>query len=185
MDISKNIELVLRICQQLLTVLGDERHILIRKDGQTLINGEACSYSFSLTFLRDEVLVLDEQIIPDKGRTLVHRHWIFNRSNRDGWQVELAEKDGLLLAEEVLGIELKNLSERIDSATEKESGPFEMPVTGGQRMNRGEVSGLMERQSFRVFALAAAGTGSCRPDLFHHRIVPAVRPNAEDRKDPQ
>ena len=157
MDITKYKELVLRICQQLLTMLGDERHILLRKDGQTLINGEACSYSFSLTFLKEDVLILDEQIIPDEGRAMVHRHWIFDRYPSEGWQLALSEKDGHPLSEEVKEIELKNLSDRIESAGQKESGPFEIPVSGGSRIGSGDVSRVMERQSLRFFILAAAG----------------------------
>ena len=157
MDISTHTQYILRICQQLLTVLGDTRHVFIRKDGQTLINGEACSYSFSITFIREKLLVLDEQIIPERGQTLVHRHWIFEHSDGDSWQLELAQKDGHSLTEEVRDIELKNLTERIDAVRQGRSGAFEMPVAGGQSLDRGSVSRVMERHSFRVFTLAAAG----------------------------
>ena len=110
-----------------------------------------------MTFLREDALILDEQIIPEKGKALVHRHWIFERSAAEGWELVLSEKDGLGLTEEVVGIELKNLSERIDASGERAPGPFEMPVGSGRRMDRGEVSRVMDRQSFRAFTLAAAG----------------------------
>ncbi len=157
MDISKFNTLIIRICQQLLTVLGKEQHTLIRKDGQTLINGEPCSYSFSLTLHRENFIILDEQIIPEKGRALVHRHWIFERPEEGAWMLELAQKDGLPLTDEVMVLELKNLSDRLDTVMEKLSGPFEMPVTDGRSADRGDVARVMERHSFKAFTLAAAG----------------------------
>ena len=150
----KAITITNRICHLVLQFLHDRSNCLIRKDNQTLINGESCTYSLSLSRINEHTLVLDEQVLALKGNRMTHRHWIFD--HKDAWKLKNAGKNGSPLDSELLTIELMDLLERLEGVKDKKSSRFDIPVsTRGTHVP--DAAGLLKNKSARVFTLAAAG----------------------------
>ncbi|MDA3957694.1 M23 family metallopeptidase [Oceanispirochaeta sp.] len=151
---SKAITITNRICHMVQLFLHGRSNCLIRKDDQTLINGESCTYSLSLSQIDDHTLVLDEQVLAFKGNRMTHRHWLF--VNHDGWVMENAGRNGASLDSELLTIELLDLLERLEGIKEGTTPRFDVPVAP-RGTHSLDATNLLKNKSARVFTLSAAG----------------------------
>jgi len=150
----KNEVIINRICHMIHQFLQGRSNSLIRLENQTMINGESCTYSLSLSEINGQTLVLDEQILAVKGSRMTHRHWVF--INTGGWHLDKALRNGSAPDSELLTMELLDLNDRLESIRGGQPSQFDIPIST-QLHHPYDLSGLLKNKSSRVFSLAAAG----------------------------
>ncbi len=150
----KNEVIINRICHMIHQFLDGRSSALVRLENQTLINGESCTYSMSLSEINKQSLVLDEQILTVAGSRMTHRHWVF--FNSEGWTLGNANRNSIALTDETVSLELADLHDRLESIRAGQASRFDIPVTPRETLPSG-VSHLLKNKSSRVFTLAAAG----------------------------
>jgi len=117
--INKIIDMVIQLLDGRLSSSG-------KSENSLLVNGSRCSYLYSITRVDLNTIILHENIITIEEQNHTSRNWIFSNNHR--WEISGAEKNGSLIDQGSIEIELSDALSRLTGLDGGNNRSMDIPI---------------------------------------------------------
>lgn len=131
----EKVSLVDQIIGRIIQLLDGRLSTSGKAENSLLVNGNSCSYLYSITRVDLNTLVLHENIITIEDQNHTSKNWIFSNSNH--WKISSAEKNSFIIDSGSLEIELVDSLSRLNSLNRSSGKAIDIPIA---QMGKGSFS---------------------------------------------